>query len=194
MNTTLHRTVWLGFGLALGLGLAGAPALAQGFAFSGTHAVRLHPRDGPPQRIATVSFQPAADGRIAFTLAMDHALFKDYFLSMREFKCLDGATEVLCHVPYPYPQPGTVTPENLAWLEHSLMFMFKSPKDFGAKLWNGVYYQLRLQGATLVGTPQAVDLNRIGAPPDRPELPPFKPAWRDEMSPGARWFHQLSIE
>lgn len=191
--TNLLRLLAL-FCLGPALGLATPTARGQGFDFSGAHPVLLHPREGPPQRIGTVSFGPAPDGRVAFKLALDHAGFKDYFLSMREFKCLDGATELLCHVPYPYPQPGTVAPDQLAWLEHSLMFMFKSPKDFGAKLWNGVYYQLKPVGSTLVGSPQAVDLNRIGAPPARTDLPPFKPAWRDDMSPDARWFNKLTIE
>ncbi len=183
----------LGWLCALGA-LAPAATRAQTFAFSGTHSVLLHPREGPALAIGTVSFSPAADGRIAFTLALDRATFEDHFLSMREFKCLGGRAELLCHVPYPYPQPGTVRADDLAWLEHSLMFMFKSPKDFGAKLWNGVYYPLSQVGNTLVGVPQAVDLNRIAAPPERPDLPPFKPAWRDEMAQGARWFNRLSIE
>lgn len=188
----LRRLNLLGLGTALCLVAPAAPA--QGFEFSGSRSVLLHPREGPAQRIGTVLFTPAADGRIGFRLSLDSAQFKDYFLSMREFKCLDGATEVLCHVPYPHPQPGTLTADNLAWLEHSLMFMFKSPRDFGAKLWNGVYYQLKPVGNMLVGRPDAVDLNRIGAPPDRLDLAPFKPAWRDQMAPGARWFHKLTIE
>ena len=30
----------------------------------------------------------------------------------------------------------------LARLEHALLFMFKTRAEFGAKLWNGVYFQL----------------------------------------------------
>jgi len=161
---------------------------------AGTRAVRLHSQDGSTLLLGTVQFTPQADGRSAFALQLDHAVFKDFFLSMKEFKCVQAPTEVFCHVPYPYPQPGTVAPGDLAWLEHALLFMFKTPSEFGAKLWNGVYYQLKPAGAGLVGTPQAVDLNRISAPPDKPDVPPFRPALRDDIPPAARWFNRLSID
>ena len=178
--------------------LASAAATAQAWGLAGPHAVLLHGRDGPPLRLGTVTFTPQADGRSRFVLVMDNERFKDFFLSMKEFKCVEGGAEVFCHVPYPYPQPGTIntsaTPPDLAWLEHALLFMFKTPADFGAKLWNGVYFQLRLTDTGLVGSPQAVDLNRISAPPEQPGIPPFRPALRDDIAPGARWFGCLTIE
>jgi hypothetical protein len=97
-------------------------------------------------------------------------------------------------VPYPYAQPGTVSTTDLAWLEHSLLFMFKTPTEFGAKLWNGIYFQLKLTERGLEGTPQAVDLNRISAPPDQPGVPPYRAALRDDIAPGARFFNRLTIE
>ena len=189
--------------LLLPLLLAGAASTAQAWDLAGTHAVLLHGSDGPPLRLGTVTFTPATDGpaggRSRFVLVLDNTRFKDFFLSMKEFKCLEGGAEVFCHVPYPYPQPGTVeagaNPPDFAWLEHALLFMFKTPADFGAKLWNGVYFQLRLTDTGLVGSPQAVDLNRISAPPDKPGMPPpFRPALRDDIAPGARWFGRLTIE
>ena len=151
-------------------------------------------RDGQRTRIGAVTFRPAAGGKATFRVQMDHAVMKDHFLSMREFKCLPGGPEISCQVPYPYAQPGTVAPGQLAWLEHSLLFLHKSPAEFGAKLWNGLYFALREQGDALVGTPQAVDLNAIGAPPARLDVPPFGPAQRHEVPPGARWLRQLVIE
>jgi hypothetical protein len=127
-------------------------------------------------------------------VSVDHSKFTDHFLSMREFKCLQGAGEILCHVPYPYPRPSSVTREDFAWLEHALLFMFKLPSEFGAKLWNGVVFKLRLTEQGLVGTPQAVDLNLIGAPPARTDVPPYKPALREDIRPGTRWFERLTIE
>ena len=182
-----------GSALMLAAALAG-PTLAAAAELYGTRAVTLHARDGSTVPIGTVQFTPRADGRSDFRLALDGAGFKDFFLSMKEFKCLEGQTEILCHVPYPYRQPGTVGPDDLAWLEHSLLFMFKTQAEFGAKLWNGVYFQLRPTPRGLEGTPQAVDLNRISAPSATPDVPPFKPALRDDMAPGARWFERLTIE
>jgi hypothetical protein len=119
---------------------------------------------------------------------------RDYFLSMREFKCLPAAAEVSCFVPYPYRQPGTIGPNDMAWLEHSLLFLVKQPADFGAKLWNGVIFQFALTPTGIVGKPQAVDLNAISAPPDQPDTPPFGSIDRTDFAPGARWVQELRIE
>lgn len=174
------------------VGLLATSASAQ--PLQGSKTVRLHARDGTAVVLGQVQFSPQADGRSAFQLTLDHAVFKDFFLSMKEFKCVEAPTEVFCHVPYPYPQPGIVAPGDLAWLEHSLLFMFKMPSEFGAKLWNGVYYQLKPTATGLEGLPQAVDLNRISAPPDKPGVPPFRRALRDDIPAGARWFQRLTID
>lgn len=177
-------------------------ALLLAIAFSGTRAqplegsrqILLHASDGSRLLIGQVQFTPLGDGSSRFALKLDHARFTDHFLSMREFKCLPGGTEITCHVPYPYPHPATVAPGQYAWLEHALLFMFKKPSDFGAKLWNGVYFELRADGSRLVGRPQAVDLNQISAPPSKPDVPPLRKALRDDMPASARWYLRLTIE
>lgn len=156
-------------------------------------AITLHARDGSAVRIGHVDLAAPVDGTRRFGVTMDHAVFTDHFLSMREFKCLPGGSEILCHVPYPYPQPGTLREGDAAWLEHALLFMFKKPSEFGAKLWNGVYWRLQRTERGWRGTPQAVDLNLIGAPPEKPG-PPYPPARRDDMPAGARWFERITIE
>ncbi|WP_088278788.1 hypothetical protein [Ideonella sp. A 288] len=181
--------------LALATVVAGlAPPASAAWEPTGTQTVRLHGRDGQSVAIGSVSFQPRADGRTGFTLALDHGRLKDFFLSMKEFKCVEAPDEVMCHVPYPYPQPGTVGTGDLVWLEHSLLFLFKRPGEFGAKLWNGMYFKLQAGERGLVGTPQAIDLNLISAPPAQPGVPPYRPALRDDIAPGARWFERLTIE
>ena len=176
---------------ALWLGLA-CPAAA--WQMDGRKTVTLHTRDGQALVLGTVDFRPRDDGRTAFAVTLDPARFTDFFLSMKEFKCLDGGGEVTCHVPYPYRQPGTVTVTDLAWLEHSLLFLFKRPGEFGAKLWNGLYFRLAMTDQGLVGTPQAIDLNLISAPPASSDTPPYRPALRDDIAPGTRWAVRLSIE
>ena len=191
MTSTVFRQFANGL-MALALGATGPSALA--WDLTGTHALSLHTRDGSKMSLGSVTFTPVAPERSAFTLKLDHTAFKDFFLSMKEFKCLEGGGEVTCHVPYPYPQPGTVSPTDLAWLEHSLLFLFKLPNEFGAKLWNGLYFKLAMTENGLVGTPQAIDLNLISAPPADPSKPPYRPALRDDMPTGARWAAQLTIE
>jgi hypothetical protein len=55
-------------------------------------------------------------------------------------------------------------------------------------------FRFSLTPTGLVGTPQAVDLNRIGAPPENPNQPPFGAMDRDDFTPGARWVQELRIE
>ena len=116
---------WLPAALLLTTALALPAAAAADLA--GTRQVLLHGRDGSRIHLGDVAFTAQADGRSAFALTLRHAPFKDYFLSMKEFKCVEGGTEIFCHVPYPYAQPATVGPGDLAWLEHALLFMFKTP-------------------------------------------------------------------
>ena len=177
--------------LLLGCLLMGASLASANW--SGDKTIRLHGRDGKVVAVGSVRFTPSGD-RTAVRVTMDIHALKDFFLSMREFKCLEGGTEVLCHVPYPYKNPGTITPTDLGWLEHQLLFFYKQPSDFGAKLWNGVYYRLTVTDKGLVGTPQAIDLNAIGAPPARTDVPPYSPAERNDVPAGARWFDRLTID
>lgn len=178
---------------ALCLAMTGA-AVAQSFELSGEKALVAQTRDGQRTRIGSVFFEPAGPGTARFCVRVDPAVMRDHFLSMREFKCLPAAQEISCFVPYPYAQPGTVAPGRFDWLEHSLLFFYKQPADFGAKLWNGIIFKFVATPTGLVGTPQAVDLNRIGVPPEQPDEPPYGAFDRDDFAPGARWLQHLRIE
>ncbi len=172
--------------------LAALAAPASAWELAGSKTIALHTREGQALPIGSVEFRPDGD-RVRFAIKLDHARFKDYFLSMREFKCIDGPNETHCHVPYPYRMPSSVTAGDLAWLEHALLFLHNTPRDYGAKLANGVYYRLRLTNDGIVGTPQSVDLAHIGAPPSDPDVPPFGPAERGDIGAGERWFSGISI-
>jgi hypothetical protein len=195
---------WLGLVVAAGMGGAGlcasAVAADTAFVWQGEKNLLAVTRDAQVHRIGSVTLSPLgttapgnAPDRVAFRVRMDPTALQDYFLSMREFKCLPAPLEVSCHVPYPHPQPGWVTPDDLGWLEHSLLFLFKQPADHGAKLWNGLIFRFVVEGARLVGGPQAVDLNHISAPPEA-GTPPFGPHEREDVLPGARWLSSLRIE
>lgn len=183
-------TAWRALLLACWLG-AGT---AQAFDFSGDRSLIAVTRDGARTRIGSVSFVPVAAGHASFRVQMDHAVMRDYFLSMKEFKCLPSAVEVTCHVAYPYRQPATASATDLAWLEHSLLFLYKQPADFGAKLWNGLIFRFGVTPGALVGRPQAVDLNLVSAPPDNLDVPPLGPMDRNDAAPGERWLSELRIE
>lgn len=166
---------------------------AQAWELSGRKTISAVTRDQQTIEIGSVDLTPQADGRVLFTLSMDHHRFVDHFLSMKEFKCLQGPDEVLCHVPYPYKNPSSIGSGDYTWLEHQLLFLFKQPRDFGAKLWNGLYFHLEPDAQGLVGRAQAVDLNLISAPPDDLRTPPFGPQLRDNVAAGAHWIDHLLI-
>lgn len=182
---------------AVGL-LSCGPAAA--FDFSGEKTLIARFQDHSQVRLGQVVFGSAAKAsvgvraQVGFQVRLNTAVMTDHFLSMREFKCLPGASEITCVVPYPYAHPGTVGPGHLAWLEHNLLFLFKRPADFGAKLWNGIIFKFSETDTALVGRPQAVDLNAISAPPERPDEPPYAEVDRTDFPEGARWLMELRIE
>jgi hypothetical protein len=169
-----------------GLAFAGEPAL------EGVKDIVLHTRDGEAIDLGTVTFSPKGD-ETAFAINFDDKKFAQYFLSMREFKCVEGE-EILCHVPYPYASPHTVTPKNLSWLEHALLFIYKRPNDYGARMANGLIYTLKITDKGLVGTPQSIDLDEIAIPPDNLTAAFYGPDHRYDIEPRARWIESLTIE
>lgn len=171
---------------------ATTPSRAAPWAMNGTKQIALHTRDGKTIPIGTVDFQPKGP-ETSFKLHIDPKAFTVFFLSMRNFDCLDGV-DVECFVPYPYPNPMTATATDLNWLADNLLFMFKTKAEFGANLNNGIRYDLKLTDHGIAGKPQAVDLNAISFPPKNTTVPPFAPADRDDYPDGSRWVTSLTIE
>jgi hypothetical protein len=163
------------------------------FEFNGVKSIVAVTADNTKTPIGTVEFKPEADG-VGFKVALNKQLFTDYFLSMREFKCLPADKEISCYVPYPYQHPAKIKADDLAWLEHNLLFLYKIPSEYGANLWNGVYYEFQERDAVLVGVPKAVDLNEIAAPPSDTSIPPFSKETRGELAADARWLKEIIIE
>lgn len=179
-------------GFTCGAAIGAAPA-ANAIELTGVRTVSLVSKTGEKIPIGKVEFTAQSDGKSNFKLDVDHGKFKDFFLSMKEFKCLDGGVEIMCHVGYPYKSPKLIASNDFAWLEHSLLFMYKQPKDFGAMLWNGIYFEFSNTPTALIGKPQSIDLNRISAPPTS-AAPPYGKANRDDIPAGARWIEKLVIE
>lgn len=160
-RTTSRRLANMALAAIASLLLLALPA--QAWKMTGTKIIKLHGCDGQVVLIGSIEFVPKGD-KIAFALTMDPPQLKVYFLSMCDFKCLDGVDETLCHVPCPYDYPAMVCGTDFTWIKHSLLFLFKAPKDFGVKWCNGVNYHLTLTDQGMMGLPQAIDLNEISAP------------------------------
>ncbi len=168
----------------------GASAAAS--ALEGVKDIVLHARDGHAVVIGRATFTPEGD-KSRFRIDLDGKKFTQYFLSMREFKCVE-AQEVLCHVPYPYANPDVVTAGDPSWLEHALLFFYKSPGDYGAKMSHGIIFTLTPTQDGFAGKAQSIDLDEIAIPPDDKSKAFFTSDHRYDIQPGARWFESLTIE
>lgn len=176
---------------AMGFAACASPAAA--WDMSGKKKLIAHTNDGKDIQIGTVTFTPDGD-KAKFAVDMDQSKMPEFFLSMTKFRCVDGK-EIFCFVPYPYQNPHTVTAKDLVWLDHALLFFWKKPNDYGAKLGNGLYYAFKMTDKGLVGAPQAINLDKIASPPDDTSKPPYGEAGeRDEIQPGERWIDKLMIE
>ena len=194
MNMRMIRRFRLALACVAMITWGGGWADARAWSLAGDKQIIAQARDGHRTVLGQVRFTPGADGRVAFAITWAREPFEDFFLSMREFKCLNGGDEISCQVPYPYAHPGTVSANDWRWLEHNLLFMYKSSKAFGANLRNGLYYKLKLTPQGLRGDPQAIDLNHISAPHDDLNQPPYGQWDRDAIAPGVRWLDVLWIE
>lgn len=121
-------------------------------------------------QIATVTFSQTDQG-VEHTVKLLDAPFENQFLSMRPFQCLMGAKQVMCHVPYPYEKADLVKSNDLTDLSYDLLFLHKSPAEYGINLWNGIFYKLAVEGDQIVGLVHEVDMNIIASPPETEELP-----------------------
>ena len=158
----------------------------------GVKDILLQDRLGNEVAIGQIEFTPLNSTDSQFRVRLDHSLFKDYFLSMKEMKCLEGP-ELWCAIPYPYKQPRTVSLTNLRWLEHDLLFMFKKLDSFGANFWNGIYYRLEIEPEQIVGKAHALDLNMLASPPDDMSSPPIGELDIDEPDLDQRWLPFIVI-
>jgi len=131
--------------------------------------IYLIDQSGNELDIGTVEFTPVGDDKNNYTVnaTVESPAFSDQFLSMRPFDCIAEAAEWYCYLPYPYEIRRTISKDDLTELEYQLLFIWKSPKDFGIDAWNGIYYQLSLQeDGSLSGTLLQGDLNVLASPPE----------------------------
>lgn len=159
---------------------------------SGEKTVFLRDAIGKEIAIAKLRVGTPVEGAYPYSLVVHYDRFDDFFLSMKEVKCLTGP-ELWCHLRYPYPQPRTIKADDLSWLSHDLLFMYKKPRDFGARFRNGIYYHLVLEGESIRGVAQAVDLNHLAAPPSDLSIPPYGDSEREAADESSRWLPYLEI-
>lgn len=135
--------------------------------FPPSASIYLLDQNAEELKIGRVEFAPLGDDQYNVNVTIDSPAFSDQFLSMRPFDCIAEAAEWYCYLPYPYELRRTVSIADLTELEYQLLFIWKSPSDFGIDAWNGVYYQLAWQDdGSLHGTLLQGDLNVLAEPPE----------------------------
>ncbi len=162
-------------------------------ALEGAKTVYLTDVAGERVAVADVTFTPAGDGA-TYEIAMRDGPFTDHFLSMRPFKCLEGAAKHWCHVPYPYEIRRSVTADDLTDLEYDLLFIWKGATEYGINMWNGVYYQLEMTDGKIIGALSEMDMDTLSAPPDAGVLRPIREQDVEESDPDSHWLPFVVIE
>lgn len=130
----------------------------------------------------------------AYKIDLTVGPFTEHFLSMRPFRCLEGPDKHWCHVPYPYAVQRKVSAGDLTDLEYDLLFIHKGATEYGIDMWNGVYYQLRIDGDRLVGELHEMDMGLLAVPPAEGELRPVTDKDIHQAEPDSHWLPRLVIE
>lgn len=180
--------------LALLMGLvAGGAASVIAAPLDGERQILLKTNDGDLLPVGSIQFDQAGDG-VSYKVRWDDSQFTDQFLSMRPFKCLEGADKMWCRVPYPYENKREISDKDWVDLEYDLMFVWKNRNDYGIDMWNGVYYRLSPAADGFSGAIYELDLDQLSAPPDDGNLRPIREADLTEGEPESHWLPYLVIE
>lgn len=175
------------------LGIVAAAGAAGAEPFEGTKTLTLEAQNGAQVVVGTVQFSGEGPD-FSYRITWDLGQFGDYFLSMRPFKCLDGADKLWCRVPYPYEIARRVSGADLTDLEYDTLFVWKRSGDYGIDLWNGIYYRLDVTESGLVGRLHEIDLGVLSAPPDAGDLRPVGPFDIEPGDPSSHAWPVLRIE
>ncbi len=131
----------------------------------------------------------------SYEFALNAEVFGDYFLSMRPFKCITHVGKMFCYLNYPYENRRRISATDLTDLEYDLLFIARTPKEYGIDPWNGRYFRLRWEGEAIVGEIYETDLNILAAPPEDGSLRPLAEADMVPIAPSnSQWTPRLRIE
>lgn len=186
MKRLLLLTLLLGSTLSLGSFAAD---------LTGTRGIWLSNADGEKQRIGSIVFTPAVDGRTRFKITMAETL-EEYFLAMRPFLCLTGPRQRLCHFPVELEAP-LISAGDLLPLEYALLFIRTAPKSLHIDPFNGVYYKMSWTERGIVGQLHDVDMDPFIAPDSVPLERRQRPIGSSDLTPGdprSHWLPLLRIE
>ena len=160
----------------------------------GNKTIYLVDANGKEYPIGKVAFSGDKDGATDLSVELDEGRFAEKFLSMRPFRCIDGAKQTVCYLPYPYSLKDRITSNDLSDLEYRLLFLHKGPTDYGIDAWNGIYYKLTISDQGHVnGALHEADFNVLAVPPEKSFTRPIGAADLEEGEPGRHRFPKLII-
>ncbi|MBT3016052.1 MAG: hypothetical protein KME63_09935 [Candidatus Thiodiazotropha sp. (ex Clathrolucina costata)] len=128
-----------------------------------------------------------------YRIEWDEAQFENHFLSMRPFKCLPHPVQLICHLPYPYEIERNIDNDDLTDLEYDMLFLHKTPQEYGINAWNGLYFKFQRDRNGFAGELRETDLNVLQAPPEEGDLRPIDPDALYEPS-DKHWLRRIIIE
>lgn len=133
-------------------------------------------------KIGDVTFSEVSNKDVTVLVNIDTGAFTEHFLSMRPFRCIEDDAEWFCYLEYPYELRSVVTKDDLSDLEYQLLFIRKTPSEFGIDAWNGLYYKLTIEeDGSITGKLLEGDLNSLQSPPEEKYA---KPVDLEEFIPG----------
>lgn len=159
----------------------------------GDYSIQLLDNQGAARNLGRLTLQTAGQDGQGYRIDWDDTQFSNHFLSMRPFKCLPHPSQLICHLPYPYEIRRVITDSDLTDLEYDLLFLHKTPQEYGINAWNGLYFQLAPTANGFTGELRETDLNVLQAPPDDGNLRPIDAAELYEASE-KHWPRRVVIE
>ncbi|MET0002995.1 MAG: hypothetical protein ABW087_05175 [Candidatus Thiodiazotropha sp.] len=142
--------------------------------------------------LGTLILVDSANGQ-GYRIEWDEAQFENHFLSMRPFKCLPHPVQLICHLPYPYEIKRKIDHDDLTDLEYDMLFLHKTPQEYGINAWNGLYFKFQRDRNGFSGELRETDLNVLQAPPEEGDLRPIDPDALYEPS-DKHWLRRIIIE
>ena len=164
--------------LVLAAAMSGAAVALQ----PGVYSVGLEDVQGDTRTLGTLTLEPNGESGFSYRIDWDDSQFVNHFLSMRPFKCVPHSVQLICHLVYPYEIRRVISDDDLVDLEYDLLFLHKTPQEYGINAWNGLYYQLSTTDGGIVGELRETDLNVLQAPPEDGDLRPIDPDGLHEAS------------
>lgn len=156
--------------------------------------ISLIGKDGSKFQVAKIILTPQENKKHSFEIIWDDTKFSEHFLSMRPFKCIDGA-QTVCHLGYPYKTKNRISKTDLKDLEYALLFIHKNEKEYGINFWNGIYYRLKREdNGTITGSVWETDMNELASPPEKEFDRPIGGSDLVEGAEGKHRFPKLIIQ